>query len=80
MQKSFWGVRSNHLALEIAQQQFVLTGNSSKEKAYLIFVTNTTSSAGGEKSVMWRNFPHNKLSCDENLHMAYCHVENISIW
>ena len=28
------------------------------------------------KSVMWRNFPHNRLSCGENLHMTGCHVEN----
>ena len=27
-------------------------------------------------SVMWRNFPHNRLSCGENLHMTDCHVEN----
>ena len=25
---------------------------------------------------MWRNFPHNRLSCGENLHMTDCHVEN----
>ena len=29
-----------------------------------------------KKSVMWRNFPHNRLSCGENLHMTDCHVEN----
>ena len=28
----------------------------SKARAYLIFVTSTTSGACGEKSVMWRNF------------------------
>ena len=29
-----------------------------------------------KKSVTWRNFPHNRLSCGENLHMTDCHVEN----
>ena len=29
-----------------------------------------------KKSVMWKKFPHNRLSCGENIHMTDCHVES----
>ena len=69
--------------LEVKFYIFWLRGDRRRKYAYLIFVTGTTGGARGEKichvekflHMTWRDFPHDRLSCEKFLHVIDCHVE-----